>query len=158
MLLNLIQLCELMGHPCLAVAVLKVRAQASTHGTSGMVPILRGIVKHEGWATLGTGAGPSALRASVMTASQCVGYDESKRWLVAQGLADGLVSHTLYNIQRFEGFKMGRHHTRGLRGALHPSTLRSSCWVRNTLPNPEYKSLTRFIYGLISLPDTSGRT
>lgn len=63
--------------------LVKVRMQASTESLS-IAQVLRGVVASRGVRGLWAGSLPSVARGAVLTASQCVTYDEMKRVLSRQ--------------------------------------------------------------------------
>lgn len=102
-------LAAIVGNP---FELTKVRMQSTQHKQyKGLIHGLQSIVCNEGANTLWRGVGPSIVRASLLTSSQLVTYDETKRWLLQRfhfeerslalhlvaGLASGLVSTTVVN-------------------------------------------------------------
>lgn len=92
--------------------LVKVRLQGNDHGEyRGLIHALKSIAADEGVGSLWRGVGPAILRASLLTASQLVTYDEAKHRLqtllslsqqsvilhILAGLVSGLVTTTVIN-------------------------------------------------------------
>ena len=125
------------------IELLKTRMQSRTDNM-GLMEIVRTIIKDHGIRGLWKGCVPSLLRSSLLTASQCAVYDESKRAItrhvqmeegvklhVLASLLSGLVTTTITNPLDVIKTRMfvGRsqtitscisdvYHTHGLRGFM----------------------------------------
>lgn len=75
------------------IELLKTRLQSNKNKDSSL-QIVRSIVRTDGIIGLWAGAVPGLIRASVLTASQCVSYDESKRFIRSYfRIQDGILLH-----------------------------------------------------------------
>ena len=72
--------------------LIKTRMQAAGP-VQGSLSIIKVILKEDGILGLWKGATPSMVRAAMLTAAQCVTYDEVKLVLKRQGWQDDLATH-----------------------------------------------------------------
>jgi len=80
------------------IELLKTQLQ-SRKDKAGSVDIMRDIVKKDGVRGLWKGCVPGLLRSSLLTASQCAVYDESKRAIVRYtGADDGVKLHVMASL------------------------------------------------------------
>ncbi|BDA51103.1 probable mitochondrial uncoupling protein 2 [Coccomyxa sp. Obi] len=74
------------------IELLKTRLQSCS--TMGPLQIIKKIIKQDGVTGLWKGTMPSAVRGTLLTASQCATYDDTKRlWMRTTGWRDGLGTH-----------------------------------------------------------------
>ena len=80
------------------IELLKTRMQSRTDNM-GLLEIIRTIVKNHGVRGLWKGCVPSLLRSSLLTASQCAVYDESKRVITRRiQMEEGVTLHVLASL------------------------------------------------------------
>jgi len=80
------------------IELLKTRMQ-SRNDSMGLIEMVRGIIHKHGIAGLWKGSVPSLLRSSLLTASQCAVYDESKRVITRRiQMKEGVTLHVLASL------------------------------------------------------------
>ncbi|KAK9825837.1 hypothetical protein WJX81_001343 [Elliptochloris bilobata] len=73
--------------------LIKTRLQSNS-GQGGAVAVVRSVLAKDGVTGLWKGTMPSAIRGTLLTASQCATYDDTKRaWMRYTGWQDGLATH-----------------------------------------------------------------